>query len=61
MNDEPSVQEMVTLWNICVAFIQKQEISCEETIHQCDWVIENAYGLIQDICNVVGYVEVDDE
>lgn len=60
MNDEPSVKEMAKLWSICMQFIQDQNISCEETIHQCDWVIENAYGLIQDICDVVGYHE-DDE
>ena len=61
MNDEPSVKEMAALWNVCYNFIKDQRISCEETISQCDWVIENAYDLIGDICEVVGYVEYDDE
>ena len=60
MNTEPSVAEMAALWNVCLKFIEEQNISCEETIWQCDWVIENAYNLIGDICNVVGYNE-DDE
>lgn len=61
MIDEPSVAEMAALWNACMKFIEEQGISCEETIHQCDWVIENAYGFIQDVCDIVGYVEDEDE
>lgn len=57
---EPSVKEMAALWNICADFIESQNISCAEAIHQCDWVIEHAYGLIEDICEEVGYNE-DDE
>ena len=60
INDEPSVKEMAALWAVCSKFIEEQNISCEETIYQTDWVIENAYNLIGDICNVVGYNE-DDE
>lgn len=36
-------------------FIKKQEITCAETIWQTDWVIENAYKLIEDLCETVGY------
>jgi hypothetical protein len=39
----------------CQAFIRDQEIGCPETIHQCDWVIENAYEFIQGVCDIVGY------
>lgn len=28
-------------------------IDCEETIYQCDWVIENAYDFIGDLFNIV--------
>lgn len=47
------------LLKICQAFIKKQEITCAETIHQCDWVIENALEFIEDICDVVGYVDYE--
>ena len=57
---EPSVKDMAKLWNLCIKFIEEQEISCPETIYQTDWVIENAYEFIEDICNEVGYVG-DDE
>lgn len=43
------------------AFIEKQRIYCPETIHQTDRVIENAYGLIEDLVDVVGYLEDDEE
>ena len=55
MNDEPSVKEMAALWNKCIQFIKEQNINYPETIYQTDWVIENAYGFIEDVCDIVGY------
>lgn len=55
INREPSVKEMAALWNTCIKFIEAQRISCPETIYQTDWVIENAYEFIQDVCDEVGY------
>lgn len=43
------------------AFVQEQRISCAETIYQSDRVIENAYEFIQRLCDVVGYLQEDDE
>ena len=61
MNTEPSVAEMAALWNVCVKFIEEQEIGCADTIHQCDWVIEHAYEFIEDVCEVVGYKPYEDD
>lgn len=58
---EPSVKDMAALWNVCIKFIEDNKIHCEETIGQCDWVIENAYNLIGAICEEVGYLEDEDE
>lgn len=49
------------LWRLCQKFIIEQGISCPETISQTDSVIENAYDFIEDICDIVGYLENDDE
>ena len=49
------------LYNVCKKFIEHNRISCDEAIAQCDWVIENAYDLIGDICNIVGFYEDDEE
>jgi len=54
-------QKGAKLLKIMQAFIEKQKISCAETVYQSDRVIENAYELIQDICDVVGYYKYDDE
>ena len=43
------------LWELCQKFITDQRISCPESVYQCDWVIENAYVFIEEICNIVGY------
>lgn len=55
MTDPDRVVEIVR------EFIEKNKITCPETISQCDWVIENAYDLIEDLADEVGYYEVDDE
>ena len=57
MNTEPSVKEMAALWNKCLEFVEAQQIGCLETIYQTDWVIENAYEFIEDVCDIVGYKE----
>lgn len=61
INREPSVKEMAALWKVCIDFIEEQGIHCEETICQCDWVIENAYNFIGAVCEEVGYLEDEDE
>lgn len=43
------------LWETIEDFITKYEITCPETIHQSDRVIENAYWLIEKACEIVGY------
>ena len=57
MNTEPSVKEMAALWNKCLEFVEAQRIGCPEIIYQTDWVIENAYEFIEDVCDIVGYKE----
>ena len=61
MNTKPSVKEMTALWNKCLEFVESQRISCAETIHQTDRVIENAYEFIEDVCDIVGYNGEDEE
>lgn len=61
MNREPTHAELMALWNVAVRFIKEQEIGCAETIYQTDWVIENAYEFVEAVCDVVGYLPLEDE
>jgi hypothetical protein len=61
MNTEPSIKEMAALWNKCLEFVESQRISYAETIYQSDRVIENAYEFIEDVCDIVGYNDEDEE
>lgn len=61
MKQEPTHAELLALWGVCMKFIEEQEIGCAETIYQTDWVIENAYEFVEDVCNVVGYLPYKDE
>lgn len=61
MTNEPTIAQMERLFEVCRAFIEKQEIACIETIYQCDWVIENAHDFIADVCEAIGYWKDPDE
>ena len=48
------------LWYSCAQFIDEQEISCAASVSQRDNIIENAYGFIEEICDIVGYYNEED-
>lgn len=49
------------LFDLCGRFVAEQQISCPEAVYQTDRVIENAYELIESICDIVGYYKYPDE
>jgi len=57
---EIAVDKKEQLWELCQNFIKQQQITCAETVGQSDHVIENAYGFIEDICDIVGYLPYED-
>lgn len=57
--DEASLKELIKLWQICSAFIEKHQITCVEAISQQDSIIVDGYDLIASICEEVGYYEND--
>lgn len=54
------IEKHAKLWKLCERFIREQRISCAETIYQTDWVVVNSYELIEEICNIVGYVPTEE-
>jgi hypothetical protein len=61
MNENPTHEELLALWNVAVKFIKKHDIGCAETIYQSDWVFEDASEFVENVCNVVGYWSYEDE
>lgn len=57
----PGLDANGKLHAICEKFIRDNSITCPETICQSDRVIMNAYEFIEQICENVGYCEVDEE
>ena len=49
------------LFSVCQKFMENQKVTCSECIYQSDRVIENAYDLIYDIADIVGYYKDEDE
>jgi len=44
-----------------IAFRDKHDISCPETIYQTDRVIVDAYEFIERLVEIVGYKEEEEE
>jgi hypothetical protein len=49
------------LVEVCKNFIKNHNISCVEAISSKDSVIVDAYLLIRDICEIVGYYDYPEE
>jgi hypothetical protein len=49
------------LWTTVEQFVEKQRISCPETIWQSDRVIENGYDFIKNCSDITGYYQYPDE
>ena len=58
---ELDTDSLVSLLEVCQAFIKSQRIGSAEVIYQQDNVIENAYDFIEEVCDIVGYYEDGDE
>lgn len=58
---EPTHAELMALWKVCKDFVEEYEIGCVEQIWQTDSVLIAAPELVESVCNVVGYVEYEDE
>lgn len=52
---------MTQLEEYCRQWIDSRNITCPETVSQCDYVIRDAYEFIQDICDIIGYAKSEDE
>lgn len=53
--------EAQEVYKLCEEFIKEQRIWGSECVYQSDRVIENAYVLIAEICEIIGYVDLPDE
>jgi hypothetical protein len=54
-------EEQTALYELCAKFINDNKIYCPETVYQADRVSENSYEFIKKICDIVGYVALEDE
>jgi predicted nuclease of restriction endonuclease-like RecB superfamily len=48
------------LMKLCEKFIEDNEISCPESVYQCDHVIEHGYEFIKKVCEIVGFYKHKD-
>jgi len=54
-------EQRLALYDLCLKFIDENDISCEEDAYQSNRVIQGAYDFIADVCNIVGYKEFNDD
>lgn len=53
-------EKALELYDIVEQFIEEQNIWGDECVYQSDRVIENAYAFIAQLCDIVGYKELED-
>lgn len=49
------------LYKSAVIFIEKYEIGHAECIYQSDDIIINSTCLVEDVCDIVGYVDYEED
>lgn len=58
---KPTQAQLKKLWAAVTAFVDRHDISCGEVVYQSDRVIENAYELVNELAQVVGYAQVEED
>lgn len=61
ITDKECMTDAQEVYELCKEFIEEQRIWSAECVYQSDRVIENAYELIANICEIIGYVDLPDE
>lgn len=55
----PTLAEMRKLWRTVTSWVDRHEVSCEETIYQTDRVQEALPELAEQAAKIVGYATID--
>lgn len=45
-------QIKIKITNRVLKFLIDNKITCGEEVYQCDWIIENAYSFIEELCEI---------
>lgn len=61
INTNPTQEQLEELWCLSVEYINTREIYCVETVYQTHRVQVSACDFVADVCDLVGYVDIDDE
>jgi hypothetical protein len=49
------------LWDMCQAWIAEREITCAESVYQCDQIALDSLEFIESVCDIVGYAEFEED
>jgi len=60
-NKEEEMKVDAELFDLCKEFIKENKISCEEDIFQNDSVQEEMLELMEQICDLIGYYDHQEE
>jgi hypothetical protein len=60
-SQEPTIEQLAELWNLCQEFIKEYKPLCEESITQVEDTNLACPELVEKICNCVGYYKEEEE
>jgi hypothetical protein len=55
------INKQLELYNLCIKFIENNGIRCAETIYQTDNISENSLKLVENICDIIGYINIEND
>lgn len=58
---EPTPEQLRALWDRVVKYVDHVKLSCEDAYCQSDTAQEEAYNLVPDLAEIVGFHEYEDE
>jgi len=61
IDKQPTIEDLKQVYNLIADFIEEHKITGPETIYQTDRVCEYAPELVEDLAEVVGYYDYEDE
>jgi len=50
-----SAKKQKEIYNLCLKFVEDNEIGCSEVIYQSDRIVERSLEFIESVCYIVGY------
>lgn len=57
VNQKPTIEDLESLWGVCVFWIERVHVRSSKSLLQVDRVNEALPDLAEEVCAIIGYYE----